>query len=332
MLVRPVPNSTGAGAAVSDMSVLAQIRRMVESSAIGGDGALVPVSVRQLAVGGQARLYLADTACDQRVVVKAFDPSMPQVADAFADACASLEIAHRALDGKRFGGWTIRIPRVLHRSPRDLAFVMTYAPGQSVFSLLDGDEWDAGQTTEIAVAIASAMQHFWSVAARPYGDMNLHNVLRDQASRALWMVDCGIPASRWRCDDVSARWAPASRDLGYLLYFGASSVRATLGKPRVRRRQKEVGEQIVRHCAALIACGEIDSFLNEVHACARVHLGALQASFSPGGIWRWIVRREAARSLGRSRRELSRILIENCTAADEPMAAAAVAASAEVTL
>jgi hypothetical protein len=37
--------------------------------------------------------------------------------------------------------------------------------------------------------------------------------------------------------------------------------------------------------------------LDEIHACTQLHLEAIDVSWSPQGLWRWLLRRSAARNI-----------------------------------
>lgn len=301
MFVRPIPNSRQARLAVTEPARVAMVERIFLDAGLGRLR-----HIEQLAVGGQAHLLEVRRSEGESLVVKCFNPAMPHAADAFVDAYDSLHRVHDSLDGKQFGGWTVRAPKPLHRSERDLAIVMTRAPGESVHSWLRREPFDNPTMQAVAPVIASAMWHFWSSTGRQYGDINLHNLLIDPEPRALWLLDSGIPAPRWTCPNVADRWAPASRDLGYLLYYAASNVRAMLGQRSLRRRQQWMSRQIVSECALSLPAADRRDFLSEIASCAQVHVDAIATSATPGGLWRGFVRRQADRWLRRTTNELAR--------------------------
>jgi hypothetical protein len=272
-------------------------------------------AVDQLAIGGQAWIYTVrkhdgSVICggaERELIVKVFKPTLPELRAAVDVAFDSLSHISRELDGARIGAWRIRCPVPLQKSHAPHALVMTPVPGRSVNHLLADAEFGESELLHDSLipCVAEALARFWQ-GSRPgetriYGDMNLFNVLCDPDTRMVSFVDCGMPDRFWLCEGVSRNFSPASRDLGYLLYSSASAVRASLGKPQLRRRELRIVRQLMRACVELVAATprQRQGLLDEVADCARWHAAGIQSSASPAGLWRGVVKRAAHRCINR---------------------------------
>jgi hypothetical protein len=177
-----------------------------------------------------------------------------------------------------------------------LALVMTMVPGRPLTSLLcDADNMTTEVLDTAPRAIVAAMERCWSVG-QLHGDLNFDNTLCDIANRSLSFVDLGLPTNSFLLgDDVPRRWYPASHDLAYMLYDTGVRVKSTVGNPKARLRQKLFAESILRAFIETIGSfEEKQRLLDEIEACARVHLKALCSSSSLA-LWRMIVKKIAAR-------------------------------------
>jgi hypothetical protein len=144
------------------------------------------------------------------------------------------------------------------------------------------------------------LRKYWDGAARIYGDLDFNNILCDPPASTVCFIDPGMPEKAYECSAMPRRWYPASRDLAYVLYDVATSVRSVVGRPRVRRRRRMLIESMLRQFAGPLASDEQrQSLLAEIHACCSVHLGRINVSWSPAGIGRRAVRRAAERMIGR---------------------------------
>jgi hypothetical protein len=262
--------------------------------------------MQRLALGGQAAIFLVHRPdgrpvwqTHQQLVVKVFDSSADDVDVAARDEYLSLHQLHEVLHGREINGWTIHCPLPLHKSEHPLALVMTAVPGRSLsYYVRESDELAAETLAEIGRTAIAALERYWTVAARIYGDANFHNILCDPHSRSLSLVDPGMPESSWLCEGVSRRWYPASRDAAYMLFSVAAAVKATLGNPTARRREKWLVRDMLQAALERIATAdERPSLLDEIQACARMHVTRISSSWSPAGMWRAAVRRAADRCI-----------------------------------
>lgn len=236
------------------------------------------------------------------LVLKLYRDGMPDPGPVAAEEFECLGQLHRALDGRLLGGWTVRVPAPLARGEGPHALLMTRVPGRSLNAHLGGPGGGrARDRASLARAILAALEGYWRDAGRIYGDLDFNNILVDPATGTLAFIDPGMPGPAYLCEGVARSWAPASRDLAYLLFDAAVSVRSDLGKRPLRGRRAEVIEAIVLGYAAWVG-PEPDrlGLLDEVHACARAHLGRVRAGWSPAGAWRLLLKGHASRSLARS--------------------------------
>ena len=221
------------------------------------------------------------------LVVKLYKASNGNIDEVVRDEFESLCRLNARLDGRVINGWRIRTPAPLYCSGRPPGLVMTRVPGRSLNAhIRAGGAATSGDLDPLAGAIGTALLHYWDHESRIYGDIDFNNILCEPAAAVLSFVDPGMPEASYLCDGVDRRWHPASRDLAYLLFDVATSERLWFGRPAARRRQQELAERVVHACL-----GRIDSapakaaLLDEVDACARVHLRRIKASWSPAGIW-----------------------------------------------
>jgi O-antigen/teichoic acid export membrane protein len=242
------------------------------------------------------------------LAVKLYKPAVHPPVDVVHRQFAALSQLHTRLSGSAVHGWNIRSPLPLYQCGRPLALVMTMVPGRSLNSCLGvgkpfasvGDPLTSQTLESIAQAVVAAMERCWSFGSQAHGDFNFDNILCDVPTRTLSFVDPGVVDEALLCNEVSRDWYPASRDLAYLLFETSVSLRRTLGNPRARRRQQWMLDRVLRAFLQRIASADKRiSLLDEIEACARVHLRMLHASWSPQGIWRLFLKRSASRYFDR---------------------------------
>ncbi len=265
-------------------------------------------SIQPAGAGGQAAVFLARRSDGRpayeshaQVVVKLFDPRRNHAAAALRDEFDSLARLHATVDGLVIRGWTIRAPRPLFAAEDSLGVAMTVVPGITLSSLLvRTGRLDRKLFESLAPAVVEAMRVYWSAENRVYGDFHLRNVLCDPATRCLSLVDPGMPGPAWLCPDAPRLWFPASRDLAYLLYYTASAVKLTLGKPVLRRRERWLATRLLDVALNTLAAPEQRGALREeIRACAAAHAAQIRPARSLAGLWRSSVRRVTARYVAR---------------------------------
>ncbi|MCA1685042.1 MAG: hypothetical protein LC745_03480 [Planctomycetia bacterium] len=268
-----------------------------------------PWVVEPLGEGVQAEIFLIRsrdrrpawrTAAD--LVLKLYKPSAPGHEGVAREEFESLSRLNARLDGRVIDGWKVHTPVPLFRGDRPPGLVMTRVPGRSLNSYLRGTVGaDDEVLGSLAGAVIGALGCYWRGDQRIYGDIDFNNILCDPASRTLSFVDPGMPDREYLCEGVTRDWYPASRDLAYMLFDVAVSVKAFLGHRAARRRQKELVETMVLAFAGTTGAGpERDRLLAEIRACARTHLGRVRASWSPAGAWRLLLKPVASRNLDRA--------------------------------
>ena len=261
--------------------------------------------VQQLDEGVQAIVYAVTSQSQQPVwqayrslVIKLYKPSAAPNVELVRTQLEALSRFHAVVDGRTINGWTISTPAPLYVCASPLALVMTMVPGRPLTSLLcDADNMTTEVLDTAPRAIVAAMERCWSVG-QLHGDLNFDNTLCDIANRSLSFVDLGPRTNSFLLgDDVPRRWYPASHDLAYMLYDTGVRVKSTVGNPKARLRQKLFAESILRAFIETIGSfEEKQRLLDEIEACARVHLKALCSSSSLE-LWRMIVKKIAARRI-----------------------------------
>jgi hypothetical protein len=271
--------------------------------------------------GAQANVFAVRAADGQPVwksfdelVVKLYKPSAGQQIDVVGDQVESMSRFQAQLGGVRINNWTIHAPTPLYKCDRPFALVMTRVPGNSLSACLQvAGRMDPQTMQSIADTVISVMEHCWLTGLQIYGDFNFDNILCDPDTRSLSFVDPGVRENDFLCEGVTKQWYPCSRDLAHLLYETEVGVKRTISNPGARRRQRALAESMLR--SFLKRIGPQDQrrrLLDEVHACAEIHLQSLRASWAPGGIWRLFIRRLASRriqeTLARLRVDIDRSL------------------------
>ena len=275
----------------------------------GAQGGPSRWQVRKLADGRQAHVFavraldesplLASTDDAGELVVKVY-----RVGDADDRAAArdEFECLHRLrtrVDGTTTHGWTVRCPRPFYLCGPSATLVMTRVSGAPLSRhLLRGTSLPDGLLDSMCRATVATLQRYWAGELRLYGDLILDNVLCDVPTRTLTLVDPGMPEPFYVCDGAPRSWYPASRDLGFLLFWAASLLRRAIAHPLLHVRQNDLACRIVQtFLDQLEAPAERHSAMAEIEACARLHLGRIPVSASPKGLWRRLVKCSARRTL-----------------------------------
>ena len=265
--------------------------------------------VRKLADGRQARLLSVPLAEDAlpftggdavgELIIKLYRDHGPAAQGAALDEFECLRRLYDRLDGRTHHGWKVRCPRPLHYNRRCNALVMTRVPGRTLsWHLAHGKGPAPALLDSICRGLDSCLLHYWAGEPRLYGDLILNNVLCDLPSRTLSLVDPGMPEPFYDCAAAPRSWYPASRDLGFLLFWTASLVRPSLAHPVLHARQKRLALRIVRTFVEGLSCeAERQEATAEIEACARLHVARMRVSGSPGGLWRGAVKRIATRTI-----------------------------------
>ncbi len=258
--------------------------------------------IEQLGQGDEADVFAVRSQDGQplwhehaELVVKLYREHTPDGSQAAQEECESLRKLSAVLDGKRFHGWTIRCPAPIGESHRPTALVMTKVPGKSLNYWLGNGE-AAGSLGAAGQAVIDAMVAYWNTENRIYGDLDFNNILCDPQTRTLSFVDPGMPEKTYLCSEVPRTWFPASRDLAYMLFDVAASVRASFARPRIWKRQKHLVETNLRAFMAAIDSPDArQNLLDEIRSCTDVHVARINVSWSPVGLFRSFVRRTASR-------------------------------------
>jgi thymidylate kinase len=226
------------------------------------------------------------------LIVKLFRPNRPDVAIAAAEEFESLRQLHSLLDDLTIDGWRIRVPTPLLLCNQPRAIIMTKVAGRPLNSLLAAANGNVTpDANAISHVLASALERFWSAGRRIYGDFTLSNVLCDPANHQISLVDPGMPEASYECPEIARRWYPASRDVAFLIFDTATSIRRNLGHPTLRRHHWQVVVQVLKAIVGKLRTQESQrEFLAEVDACTRVHLKRIAVSWSLSGSLHFLVR------------------------------------------
>jgi O-antigen/teichoic acid export membrane protein len=270
------------------------VLRQLSPGAVDRDWVVEPLNE-----GAQASVFAVRTQDRQPVwrtypdvVVKVYKAAARHQAGVVRDQFRSMSAWHARLEGSTINGWRIHAPVPLYQCDQPSALVMTWVPGRSLNACLE----TAGQVTpetldSIATTIVAVMERCWSNDAQTHGDLNFDNILCDLATRSLAFVDSGAADTLCLCEDVSRPWHPAARDLAHMLYETEVRLKRTLGNPGARRRQRSLAERVLRGFLERVGPAERrNGLLDEIQACAQIHLNTLRPSWTPRGVWRRLVR------------------------------------------
>lgn len=268
--------------------------------------------VHVLSQGDQADIYSArrksvinNGALADQLIIKVYRDNSPSDRAAFQREKNGLHILQEHLDGTSFEEWAIRSPRLLYSSDSPLALVMNSVPGQPLHQYLRSHDMCSSEMETIAEVILSALQVYWT-QGEIYGDLNLKNILFEPEEMTLAFVDPGMPLEYYRCDKVVSEWSPMSRDLAYLLFSVAVSVKSTLGNPASWvRQQLLVSLLLQRYARSIQSSQRLRLFLEELRQCLNIHLQMLDCTWLPSGVWRRLVRRITQSRINRTLDQLA---------------------------
>lgn len=271
-----------------------------------------PWQIQMIGQGYQAQLFLARRerpsagGCgENEVVVKLYRESVPADRQAcFSEKCG-LEVLSKLLPRNVCDGWVICSPNLFYSSEQPLALVMSSLPGIPLDMWLHSHAPAVAENASIAEAVLASLQVLWSQGFM-YGDLNLKNILYDAQQRKLSFIDPGLPLEYYRCQDVPEEWFPMSRDIAYLLFSVAVSVKSTLRNPASRKRQQFLVYWLVQKYFETVGSRQQQlSLLDEIRLCAATHLRELNCAWSPSGAWRYCVKQITHRSLNRTLGQLA---------------------------
>lgn len=296
------------------------VERVLKQLAQGNPAA--PWQIRLIGEGYQAQLFLARRGpastgqaaenepaeiaiAENEVVVKLYKESTPADRQACFNEKCGLEVLGELLPKNVCDGWAIGSPAMLYASDQPLALVMSSLPGVPLDMWLHSHSPTVAETVSIVEAILACLQALWSQGFM-YGDLNLKNILYDAERHKLSFIDPGAPLDYYRCDDVAEEWFPMSRDIAYLLFSVAVSVRSTLRNPTSRERQQHLVSMLVRRYVESIGSRQQQlRLLAEIRFCAETHLRELKGAWSPSGVWRHFVKQITHSSLHRTLGQLA---------------------------
>ncbi|MBX9823655.1 MAG: lipopolysaccharide biosynthesis protein [Xanthobacteraceae bacterium] len=209
----------------------------------------------------------------------------------------SLGRVHATLNGCVLHGWTICIPAPVLVSNEPLALVMTRAPGRKLTTCL----YERAATKDIehpAVrAFSGAMINLWA-AGLSHGDLTLANVLCDERTQFLSLVDCG-PKSECQAYAKARCWRDlATHDLAHLLSHEGETLLETWGRQDRLRQRRLFVEGVLR--AALgtePSYAGKTAFLAELSRCARAHLAEPAPFYGHLGLWQLLKRNMTLRRM-----------------------------------
>jgi tRNA A-37 threonylcarbamoyl transferase component Bud32 len=255
--------------------------------------------IEQLAEGVEANIY--SVRCSDHhlpvwqdyrsVAIKLYKPWLSPDIKLVRRQFESLSCLYAALDGSTINGWKISIPAPLYICESPLALVTSMVTGKPLSSWLDHGNVRPEVLQSLPHAIIAAMNRFWSNGLL-HGDLTLDNILCDVGARNLSFVDAGRRRTCSFDDDLSSRWEPPSHDLAHMLYDTAVSVLSTIVSPVACFRKRMFAEGVVRAFVETIVSLEARrSQLEEIRACARLHLMALdRGSWSLRGLYQMLQR------------------------------------------
>jgi tRNA A-37 threonylcarbamoyl transferase component Bud32 len=199
------------------------------------------------------------------------------------------------VNGKTVEGWTIRAPLPISVSTSPLALVMTMTPGMQIESLLRSSDASPEILGSAARAVVKVMRLYWANGCL-HGDLSFRNILFDPTHRVLSLID--VDPTAGARDRVPSEWYPASLDLAGVVYDVATDIRAV--DRRVMSGKRMFAESVLlAYLATLRSADEKRRLVEEVRACARAELNALDLSWSPSGLYHRLQRRVATQRIDR---------------------------------
>jgi hypothetical protein len=210
---------------------------------------------------------------------------------------------------------------------------MRKVPGRPLQDLLLEGALIDHSIDAIARVLATAMRRYWSAGGNVYGDFNIDNILCDPEKRILALVDPGMPERAFHCPAATRRWYPASRDLAYVLFDTATSIRSSIFRPALRRRQWRLVSGLISAAVYDVVSTPSgrESLIQEISDCCQAHLRRINTPWSPRGLVRHVVRFLAAARmnhlLAQLSDEMSPAIIVRSLASEDALCASRVGTS-----
>jgi O-antigen/teichoic acid export membrane protein/tRNA A-37 threonylcarbamoyl transferase component Bud32 len=209
------------------------------------------------------------------VAIKLYKPGTSADIELARRQYEALSRLHAALNGGNVDGWKISIPAPLDICDSPAALVMSMLPGKTLSFWLEQCDLPREVLNSLPHAIIAAVNRLWSIG-QVHGDLTFDNILCDIGARELSFVDPGMRTICPFQDDFTSRWTPPAHDLAHTLFDVGVSVLTALVNPMAFRRKRSFAESLVRAFIATIgASDERRSQLEEIRACAQLHLMTL---------------------------------------------------------
>jgi O-antigen/teichoic acid export membrane protein/thymidylate kinase len=260
-------------------------------------------AVEPLDQGAQASLFLCRSGVEspaRDLVVKVYKTARRTGFQTVPrDQFAAMTRLHVELDGRTVNGWTIHAPQPLLQFDEPAALIMTWVPGKALSACLERPgSLSPEAMASIADTVTAVMGRCWMAGGEAHGDFNLDNILCDLSGRSLSFVDPGMRGSGYVAGaETAGQCSAAADDLAHLLFETEVSIKRTLIKPGVRRRQRRLGELMVRSYLAATPPHERLRLLDDIGEYAREYLNSLHSAWTPRGLWRGFIRRVATRRI-----------------------------------
>jgi O-antigen/teichoic acid export membrane protein len=261
-------------------------------------------SILTLDQGAQADVFVAEPGSLRSnarpqgpVVVKLYKSTVPSRDQLASRQFECLSRWHALVGDRTFKGWRISAPVPLYMCRSPLGLVMTIVPGRKASWHFRSGELTRKIIDTAPQAVAAALTDYWA-AGQSHGDLNVDNILLDPAARKISFVDLDFSPLVSLGSNGPDCWHSAAADLAYLLYSAAIRAKRDVVRPDVHARKLKFVERVLWTFVGTIAgCENKMRLLNQIHACARLHLEAIDVSWSPQGQWRRLLRRSTARRI-----------------------------------
>jgi O-antigen/teichoic acid export membrane protein/tRNA A-37 threonylcarbamoyl transferase component Bud32 len=273
----PRPDLPGIGEGPTPAGVVAVLQRLTHGSSADD------WVIEKIDQGLQADIYAVRYPDLRRpalgtyrsVAIKLYKPGASPDVEFVRRQYEALSQLHAALNGGNVHGWKISIPAPLDICDSPVALVMSMLPGKTLSFWLEQGDLPHEVLDSLPHAVIAAVNRFWSIG-QVHGDLTFDNILCDMGARELSFVDPGMRTICPFQDDFTSRWTPPAHDLAHTLYDVVVSVLTTIVNPMAFRRKRSFAESLVRAFIATIAASdERRSQLEEIRACARLHLMTL---------------------------------------------------------
>jgi O-antigen/teichoic acid export membrane protein len=240
------------------------------------------------------------TGAHPPLAIKLYKPAPACTVETVRVRFNALAACREALVGHAGTEWRAMVPVPLLVSAVPLALVMTAVPGRPILQSFGGNEYPwPHQSDRLACAVVSVLEELWSRRLQ-HGDLNLENMLMDASKKTISLIDPSEPASFCEAGNSDDPWYHASCDLGHLLFEEATKLRRFIGRRGLRKHRMALINAIL--CAKLNSVAGLSakvSFVTQVRNFGHAHFVMLQASWSPRGLWRMLLKTIAARRIDR---------------------------------